>query len=138
MAKKPGGFGWVLVVDGKKHSEGNGFIRRADNNDAELEAALIGLKEVQKLYNTKRKNIFNQFPDYEITLCSDSKIVLNWVKGTHVFKKEGKYKRFEGLKELVKLMNVQTKWIRAHAGTEHNERCDELAHQGRLNLSSND
>lgn len=155
MAKKPGGYGWVIILNGKKYSEGYGYIRRADNNDAELEAALQGLMEVYKLFleitlNPIHLKIFEKNPKLEgktsqdleyltearamidITICSDSQIVLDWASEKYFFKKEFKYQQFLKIKELVKIMNIQTKWIRGHSGHEHNERCDQLATLGRL------
>ncbi len=43
IATKPGGYGWVVVVDGEFHSEGSGHSDAATNNDMELEAAIQGL-----------------------------------------------------------------------------------------------
>ena len=43
VAQKPGGYGWVITVDDKFHSEGSGHMPLASNNDAELESAIQGL-----------------------------------------------------------------------------------------------
>ena len=42
-SEKPGGWGYVIVIDGVKHSEGSGRMETATNNDAELEGAIMGL-----------------------------------------------------------------------------------------------
>ena len=44
IATKPGGFGWVITLDGKFHSEGSGHLEKATNNDAELMASICGLR----------------------------------------------------------------------------------------------
>lgn len=136
IAKKPGGFGWVIVVNGVKHSEGYGYISKADNNDAELEGALQGVNEVWKMLNLEVQSTTNLNLEYEITLFSDSQIVVTWASGLYHFKQSSKYKKYEKLKEMVTQLNVKTKWVRAHSGHVHNERCDELATYGRLRLNS--
>jgi ribonuclease HI len=138
LAAKPGGFGWVLIVDGEKHSEGHGHIRRADSNDAELEAALQGVTEAYKIYEKGNQGLQFGSENCEVTLYSDCKHVLGWANGTYEFKLAEKYKRFKILITLIKQMNAKTRWIRGHGGHEHNERCDELASLGRLRLKLND
>ncbi len=144
IAARPIGYGWVMVIDGVTHSEGNGHKKSGTNNDAEMEAAIAGLTAVLKycmnIYpDFKAKPEAQNLPiDLQVTLCSDSQITLGWANGTYKFKQEAKYARFEILKELVKRLAAQTKWVRGHSGQEQNERCDELANLGRLGMSSND
>lgn len=125
VATKPGGFGWVLVLDGIKHSEGFGHLELATNNDAELQAAIEGLIAVFKLISSQKL----QKP--EVTLVSDSQIILNWASGTHRFKQTNKIKKYQALRALVDKMSVKTRWVEGHSGDEHNERCDKLANMGR-------
>jgi ribonuclease HI len=132
IASKPGGFGWVLVIDGIKHSEGNGHIPRATNNDAEMEAAIHGLAAVLKFVSEQPDHIR---PSVSVTLCSDSQITLGWANGSYRFKQQAKYHRFEILKHLVARLKAKTKWVRGHSGHEWNERCDVLANLGRNNLA---
>jgi ribonuclease HI len=131
VASKPGGYGWVMVIDGQKQSEGAGHMEKASNNDAELRAAVEGLSAV-KLFieNTPI------FPDPFVTLVSDSQLVLGWANGTYQFRQQDKIEKFQQLQMLVKLMNVKTRWIEGHSGQEHNERCDKLANQARLGLQN--
>lgn len=131
IAAKPGGYGWVLVLDGTKHSEGNGHLEKSTNNDAEMEAAIYGLIAAQKY-------VLVNPGDYEVILCSDSQITLGWANGTYKFKQEAKYKRFEILKELMVRLKAKTRWVRGHSGDLHNERCDKLATLGRHRLGPND
>lgn len=125
VSSKPGGFGWVLVIDEIKHSEGYGHIEFATNNDAELEAAIQGLVAVFKFITS------NNIIEHEITLVSDSQIVLNWASGTNRFKQQDKIKRYEALRALIVKMSVKTQWVKGHSGNIHNERCDKLANIGR-------
>lgn len=131
VSTKPGGYGWVIVIDGKGHSEGAGPIENATNNDAELEAAIQGLAATLKLINTLPKE------DHDVTLVSDSEIILGWADGSYRFKQQKKIKKFEQLQWLVKRMNVKTRWVEGHSGNIYNERCDEIANYARKSLIPN-
>lgn len=127
IATKPGGYGWVLVIDGQKVDEGSGYMPLASNNDAELEAAIQGLAKVLKM------RVDGQIPigTHTVTLVSDSQIVLGWVSGMFRFKQKAKMQKYEQLMYLVRKLNVQTRWVEGHTGDEHNERCDTLANMAR-------
>lgn len=123
MPRKPGGYGWLIALNGCKVHEGGGWIRRADNNDAEIEGAYQGLLVATKLYGREQT----------IIICSDSRIILGWLEGTHLFKKEPKNKRFYEIKILISDfdLDLKTRWIRGHSGNPFNERCDQLAAMAR-------
>jgi len=125
--EKPGGWAWVMVLNGVKHFEGSGHMPNASNNDAELESAIQGLAAVLKHIN---ESIYEPFP--EVTLVSDSQIILGWAGGTYRFKQADKLKKYEQLQFLVRRLNIKTRWVKGHSGDEHNERCDKLAKQARL------
>lgn len=130
VASKPGGYGYVLVINGQKHSEGHGHIERATNNDAEMEAAIQGLAATVRF--------LMQFPDIplpEVHLRSDSQIVLNWANGTSRFKQDKKMAKYRQLSSLMQRLRAKTVWVRGHNGHEHNERCDVLASMGRLKMT---
>lgn len=132
-ADKCGGYGYVIVIDGKKHAEGSGYMEKASNNDAELMASIEGLAYVKNKILTEQ--YLMAIPHYSIpkvTLVSDSQITLGWANGTYVFRQESKMEKFKELQYLIKTMNVQTKWVKGHSGNEHNERCDKLANAARL------
>lgn len=126
---KPGGYGWVMVKDGVKHSEGNGHMDRASNNDAELEAAIQGLIAVFKVL--PMHTLENGGTQPRVELVSDSQLVLGWADGTYRFKQAAKMDKFNALRALVQRMGVTTRWVRGHMGDEHNERCDKLANEAR-------
>ena len=121
IATRPGGYGWVIVQDGVKVQEGSGRIENATNNDAELEAAIMGLAYVLKM----TASMVGELP--EVELVSDSQIILGWANGTNKFKQKKKMKKFESLSFLVKRLQAKTRWVKGHDGDEHNERCDKLA-----------
>lgn len=128
VATKPGGYGWVMVIDGVKHSEGNGHMPRATNNDAEMEAAIQGMAAVVRF-------LMSNPVQADVHLRSDSQIVLNWANGTSDFKQKGKELKYKQLRGLFLRLKAETKWVRGHSGHEHNERCDHLANLGRHELT---
>lgn len=130
-ADKPGGYGWVMVVDGEKHLEGSGHMDLASNNDAELEAAIQGLKVAYEYVSASGRILEG---GYKVVLVSDSEIILGWTSGKYRFKQENKIEKFKELQFYVRSVNVQTRWVEGHTGDEHNERCDKLANYARLNI----
>lgn len=124
IATKPGGYGWVIVQDGIKVQEGSGRIENATNNDAELEAAIMGLAYVLKMLSPM---LHKEGQEPHVELVSDSQIILGWANGTNRFKQKKKMQKFQALKFLMERLNAKTRWIKGHSGDEHNERCDKLA-----------
>lgn len=145
---KPGGYGWVMCVDGKKHSEGSGHMLLASNNDAELEASIQGLKAAQSLITlqalsdapppdesaTRLERMISAVN--QVTLVSDSQLILGWASGRYVFRQTDKLHKFKELQLLVNLLSVKTRWVEGHTGDEHNERCDKLANAARLGVQA--
>lgn len=133
---KPGGYGYVLIVDGKKHSEGSGYMPLASNNDAELEAAIQGLSAASKLLNENSSRVMMTVqpgqPPFKVTLVSDSQIVLGWTSGQYAFKQHNKIDKYNQLNYLARNLRVDTRWVEGHTGDENNERCDRLANAARL------
>jgi ribonuclease HI len=139
-ANKPGGWAYVLCVDGEKHSEGSGHAENVSNNDMELEAAIQGLAAALKYVYPPIEVLGNLEPTQavldhpEVTLCSDSQIVLGWASGSYRFKQENKLQKYKQLQFLVRRLRVKTQWIKGHSGNVHNERCDRLANNARKNI----
>jgi len=126
---KPGGWAYVLVVDGVHHSEGSGYSPGASNNDMELMASIQGLAAALKFINEISAK------DTEVTLISDSQLTLGWASGTYRFKQESKIERYNQLRFLMNRLNAKTQWVEGHTGCEWNERCDKLANAARKQLS---
>lgn len=128
---KPGGYGWVIVVDDKFHSEGSGSIPNATNNDAELEAAIKGLANAYNVAINAPIEILGKLDPVqflpEVTLVSDSQIILGWVSGAYRFKQESKIQKYQAIQRLKSMMYIKTRWVEGHTGVEWNERCDKLA-----------
>lgn len=127
----PGGWASVILVNDVKVKELAGHLESATNNDAELIAALMGLE-----YAVECSIGAGDFDfDMDVTLCSDSKLVLGWASGEYRFKQEDKMDLYHSLTRLVRKLRVKTQWIEGHSGNEHNERCDKLANLARKKLT---
>lgn len=120
----PGGYGYVVVVDGAKKYEGSGHIPFATNNDCELQGAIEGLSTLH--YN------FDQDELTDVWLVSDSEIILGWASGERAFKQEEKILKYQQLKNLMVEFKTKTRWVPGHSGEQFNERCDKLANAARL------
>lgn len=126
-----GGWGSVIIIDGKLHKELAGYLESATNNDAELIAAIKGLEYVLNYLTILQ----GSFPlETEVTLISDSQIILNWANGKYRFKQVEKMFLYDDLRRLVKKLNVKTKWVKGHDGNVWNERCDKLANNARKGI----
>jgi ribonuclease HI len=130
-SQNAGGWGSVIIIDGLLHKELAGHLEKATNNDSELVGAIKGLTYVLEYIST----LGGSFPlELDVTLISDSEIILNWANGTYRFKQTEKMFLYEELRRLVKKLNVKTKWVRGHSGDVFNERCDKLANNARKNI----
>lgn len=135
-ADKPGGWAYVIVHDGVKYGECAGHMAGASNNDAELEAAIQGLGNVLKfIIESVKANAETSQVNFDVTLVSDSQLVLGWASGQYRFKQMSKLHKYETLKRLARQLKLKTRWVAGHSGDEHNERCDKLANQARLSVN---
>lgn len=139
-ADKPGGWGFVIVIGGKKVAECGGHMAGASNNDAEMEAAIQGLAATLKMINQLERSEVNggenpQLGEITVTLVSDSQLILGWASGTYNFKQIAKIEKYKQLQFLVRRLGVKTRWVQGHSGDEHNERCDRLANEARLGVN---
>lgn len=123
---KPGGYGWVIIANGKFQAEGSGSLEKATNNDAELEAAIMGLGSAFRYY-IALKAALPSYDPVEVVLVSDSQIVLGWLSGTYRFKQLAKQQKYFAFMRLKKMMSVTGRWVEGHTGDQWNERCDKLA-----------
>lgn len=124
-----GGYGWRLVVDGVMHSEGNGYLPSATNNVAEITAAIEGLKAAAAY--TVRPEVLASGP-HEVSIVCDSQLVLGYASGAYKCKALHLTQLYIELKRLYKAAGASGRWVKGHAGDEHNEGCDKLAKAARL------
>ena len=119
-----GGWGVVIILENNKHIYLNGGDNNTTNNRMELMAAIEGLKYFSKSIN--------------VTLFTDSKYVkngielwiYNWKKNgwKTASKKQVKNKElWLALDSEIAKHNIVWKWVKGHAGNEHNEKADFLA-----------
>ena len=121
----PGGWAFVVIVDGVKVHEESGSEANATNNTMELTAGLKGLEYASANYAGN-----------DIVLISDSQLVLNFAKGTWECKKLHLALLASKLNTLFKSLNATDRWVKGHSGDEHNERCDVLAGEARKALQN--
>jgi len=122
----PGGYGAVIIADGKRRELSGGF-RHTTNNRMELTACIEALKHVQ--------------PGTSAVVHSDSQYVVNgisrgwaakWRSQGWMRTKTDAAENFDLWNTLLDLCEercVRFVWVKGHAGNPENERCDELATQ---------
>ena len=115
-----GGYG-VVLLSGPHRKELSAGFRMTTNNRMELMAVCVALEALK-------------FDGTEVTLYSDSKYVVDAVNQRWVFGWE--QKRFTGKKNpdlwmrflrVYRRHRVRFVWVKGHASTIENNRCDELA-----------
>jgi len=85
----PASIGGVFYIDNKKIFQFNQSIGIATNNDAEYQALIYALEEIKK----QKEKLINDFKVERIDFYSDSRLLVNQVKG--FFKvKNGKIKEY--------------------------------------------
>lgn len=125
-ADKPGGWAFLVLVDGVKVYEESGYLPKATNNVAEVTAALRGLSHVKALYGCNAAGTLRT-----IILRSDSQLVLGYASGRYQCKAMHLLPLYLQLRKLYKELNIKDEWIRGHSGEQYNERCDVLAKAAR-------
>jgi len=122
----PGGYGAILLYQGHRRELSGGY-RRTTNNRMEIMAAIVGLEALKE--------------KCEVTLYSDSEYLVNaisrrWVERWRAngWKRNRREKAlnadlWEKLLRLREHHDVHFDWVKGHAGTQENIRCDELAVQ---------
>ena len=116
----PGGYGIVLVSGPYRKELSQGY-RLTTNNRMELMAVCVALETLK-------------FPDSEVVIYSDSRYVVDAVTKGWLFGWEKK--RFSGKKNpdlwlrfltVYRRHRVRFVWVKGHAETVENNRCDRLA-----------
>ena len=122
----PGGYAAILLYQGHRRELSGGY-RRTTNNRMEIMAAIVGLEALKE--------------KCEVTLYSDSEYLVNaisrgWVERWRAngWKRNRREKAlnadlWEKLLQLREDHEVHFDWVKGHAGTQENIRCDELAVQ---------
>ncbi len=116
-----GGFGVLIVQDGKKLKKYSKGYRLTTNNRMELMAAIFALSKIEGSKN-------------KITIYSDSKYLTdainqNWIKkwiqtGFSNIKNPDLWQKFVNLYQQ---QDIDMVWVKGHNGCPENEECDKLA-----------
>jgi len=122
-ADLPGGWAYVILVDGVKQRENSGSLAKATNNVAELTGAIEGLRDVASDPVLSKATT--------ITLVADSQLVLKYATGEYQCRKYHLVPLYIQLRKYFGQLKATTRWVRGHTGDEQNERCDELAKAAR-------
>ncbi len=133
----PGGYAAILLHQGRAR-ELSGGCRKTTNNRMEIMAAIVGLQALKE--------------KCRVTLYSDSEYLVKamsrrWAQKWRAngWRRSRREKAlnpdlWEKLLQLCEHHEVQFIWVKGHAGTPENVRCDELAMQAaqRPNLPGDD
>ena len=121
----PGPGGWAAVlISGQHKKEISGGERQTTNNRMELIGVISALELLKR--------------PCQVELFTDSQYIVNainkgWLRGWKARgwrRREGELKNVElwqRLDGLLQIHEVRFNWVRGHAETELNNRCDELA-----------
>lgn len=122
-----GAWAYVVVRSNRVLRENSGACFKPTNNQMEFQAAIEALSSLPEnsridLYTDSRVLIetLQKVPEWK---------ALGWVKS------RGQYipqvNQLKQLDQLLAVREVQWKWVKAHSGIKHNERCDVLCIQAR-------
>jgi ribonuclease HI len=122
----PGGYGVILIYQGHRRELSGGYSKTT-NNRMEIVAAIMGLEALKE--------------KCRVTLYSDSEYLVNamsqgWARRWRAngWKRNKREKAlntdlWERLLRLCEYHEVHFDWVKGHAGSQENIRCDELAMQ---------
>jgi ribonuclease HI len=122
----PGGYGVILIYQGHRRELSGGY-RKTTNNRMEIMGAIVGLEAL------KGKSRVLLYSDSEYLVKAMSR---DWARRWRAqgWKRSKREKAlnadlWERLLQLCEHHEVQFIWVKGHAGTPENTRCDELAVQ---------
>ena len=119
----PGGWGAVLMYGGHRR-EISGGAPATTNNRMELQAAIEALGSLKEPCRVRL------FTDSQYVREGITRWLANWKRrgwrtaGKQPVKNADLWRRLD---ELTAGHEIEWKWLKGHAGHEHNERCDALA-----------
>lgn len=119
--KGPGGYGFLILKEGKIVSYGYGGSPMTTNNLQEMYGCIYGLQRMIEL------GLHNTFEPIE--LVSDSRYALGMASGA--YEPQANQEEAALLKELASVVKCRFRWVAGHSGETYNEYCDVLAKQGK-------
>lgn len=129
-----GGYGAVLVYNGKEKRISKGF-RKTTNNRMELLAA------IEALLLLKEPCVVDLYSDSKyLTDAINQGWLSSWIKNN--WRKADKKKvlntdLWQSLSELIEKHDVSFIWVKGHAGHKYNEICDKMAVEAYTEAASN-
>lgn len=133
-AEKPGGFAYVIVIDGVEFKRQNGGLHKATNNVAEISSAIEGMQYVIGCQTDG--TLPSNSEDLQVVIVSDSQLVLRYATGEYNCKAYHLVPYYTKLRTLFKELNATTRWIKGHSGDRYNEICDKLAKEARISIET--
>lgn len=130
----PGGWAWVLLLDGSIKSEDSGGERETTNNRMELIAVIRGLEFVLDgiAGGIMEQRTLEVRTDSQYVKNGITAWIANWkANGWKTAAKKPVKNRelWEKLDMLAGRMNIKFIWVEGHAGEKWNEYCDSLARE---------
>lgn len=119
----PGGWGTILEYNGNE-KELSGPQENTTNNQMELKGVIEGLKALNS------PCIVNIVSDSTYVVKGINEWLDSWVKNNWRTAGKKPVKNLELWQEYLEVSKkhkINAKWVKGHAGHEHNERCDILA-----------
>ncbi len=120
----PGGYG-IVLKHGRVRKELSGGFRQTTNNRMELTAAIVGLELLKKPCRVQIYTDSRYLVDAIQQGWAEQWRARNWKR-----QKRGKAMNpdlWQRLLDLCGMHQVEFNWIKGHADTPENERCDQLA-----------
>ena len=137
-SNQPGGYGWVVLLDGEPVRAGYGGDPSTTNNRMEMQGAISGLEAIRALFGGADRQAsvaaYKPRPSHDgdrlVELVSDSQYTLYVANGR--FSPTKNLDLAAKLRHLYQTLGVQGRWVRGHSGDVWNERADSLAKMGKL------
>lgn len=131
----PGGWGAVLLVDGREIKLSGGD-QSTTNNKMELTAVIKALEYVGK--NFSFSDDLAIYTDSQYVKNGITSWIINWERNgwKTASKKPVKNKEYWiSLRTLTKMTKIEWFWVKGHSGDKYNEMCDQLVADERLKFS---
>ena len=123
----PGGWGVVIIKNGKSVDEIYGGEINTTNNRMELLAVIHGLNQIEKA-DTVRVNTDSMYVKNGITSWINKWVENGWK--TAAKKDVANKDLWLKLQSIVETREITWNWVRGHSGDVGNERADFLANKG--------
>ena len=121
----PGAWSSVMLFNGSR-KEMTGYAPYTTNNKMELSAPLAALRSLKE---TSRPYSINVYSDSQYLIKGMNEWLAKWKKNGWR-SKSGQVKNkelWEALDKMNRIHEIKWIWVKGHASSEHNNRCDFLA-----------